>query len=44
MQDIEERVTELLLAGLELWLLSNCVVDSLEGLVVEADLVAELFL
>ena len=27
-EDTEERVTELLLAGLDEWLLSNCVVDS----------------
>lgn len=41
---IDERVTELLLAGLDEWLLSNCAVESLEGLVVEVDLVADLFL
>lgn len=42
--DTEERVTELLLAGLEETLLSTRVVDSLDGLLVETDLVAELLL
>lgn len=35
---MDERVTELLLAGREEWLFSDCPTESLEALVVEADL------
>lgn len=38
----EERVTELLLAGLAGWLLSDCETESLEVFVVEPDLTVEL--
>lgn len=42
--DREERVTELLLDGLDKWLLSDCETESLEAFVVESDLTKELLL
>lgn len=36
--EVEERVTELLLAGLDEWLLSDCETESLEGLAAELGL------
>lgn len=42
--EVEERVTELLRVGLEEWLFSDCETESLEALVVEADLDKELVL
>lgn len=43
-EEIEERVTELLLAGLNEWLLSDCETESLEGLAEEVDLIKALLL
>lgn len=42
--EVEERVTELLRVGLDEWLVSDCETESLEALVVEADLAKELLL
>lgn len=42
--DKEGRVAELLRVGLEEWLPSDCVTESLEGLVLETDLTKELLL
>lgn len=36
--EVEERVTELLLAGLDGWLFSDCETESLEGLDAEPGL------
>lgn len=40
----EERVTELLLIGLDVWLLSDCDTESLEDFTAEVDLAKELLL
>lgn len=40
--EIEGRVTELLLIGLEEWLLCDCATESLEELVLETDLAVDL--